>query len=533
MAAAGAGEYDVVVIGGGHNGLVAGCYLARAGLDVLVVERSERLGGMALTAPLVAEAPNHLLSPRSYENVYLRASGIVEELRLADYGFRDVDAAGWAWLGDDGESLVLGRDVEWTARELSRFSRKDGRRYRELMEAAVPALGLQDRFGGVNPKRPGFGVLGAAAWTLIRKRAVRRTLAAALTSTAADAIAANFESPQARGAFAAIATILSPPLDEGGGIALLAPALLHHHGAGRPIGGMGAVIVALERCLRAHGGEARTGAGALAIETADGRASAVELEDGTVVRARRAVIAAIPPQRVPDLAGDALEAGVAERMRAAPANRTGVGALTVNVALRGRLELSAHERDDALDLRLPTLFGGSYERVLASAAEASAGRLPSAPNWTLAILSAVDPSQAPEGEDVAQLYCPAPVEPVEGWDAVRDEAADRLVETIGAAAPRLPELEIGRYVESPADLSAATGTVRGCLYHVDHVPTRMGPLRPALGAGGYRTPLPGLYLSGAGTHPGGGVSGLPGKLSAQAVLRDLRGRGTSRGRSLP
>jgi phytoene dehydrogenase-like protein len=177
-------------------------------------------------------------------------------------------------------------------------------------------------------------------------------------------------------------------------------------------------------------------------------------------------------------------------------------------------------REDGLDLRRPTLFTGSFDEVLASCTQAARGELPAAPTWWMAIFTAMDPSQAPEGQDVAQLYSPVPVTPLDGWPAARARAAETLVSTISVTAPALPELEIGRYVETPEDLTARTGTVRGSLYHVDHVPTRMGPLRPALGAGGYRTPLAGLYLSGAGTHPQGGVSGLPGKLSAQTVLRD-------------
>jgi phytoene dehydrogenase-like protein len=259
-----------------------------------------------------------------------------------------------------------------------------------------------------------------------------------------------------------------------------------------------------------------------AIKAGSGRADTVELDDGTVIGARRAVIAAVPPQRVPDLVGDALDGKIAARMRAAPANASGIATLTVNVALSGRLELPAHQamRHDGLDLRRPTLFTGGFDEVLSSCQQAARGELPTSPTWWMAIFTAMDPSQAPEGQDVAQLYTPVPVAPLDGWPASRAQAAETLVRTISATAPALPDLEIGRYVETPEDLSARTGTLRGSLYHVDHVPTRMGPLRPALGAGGYRTPLAGLYISGAGTHPQGGVSGLPGKLSAQTVLRD-------------
>jgi phytoene dehydrogenase-like protein len=515
-------EHDVLVVGGGHNGLVAGCYLARAGLDVLVIERNKFLGGMSITMPLVDEAPAHLLSPGAYEDVYLRASGVVEDLGLARHGFREIDAAGWAWLGADGSSMVFRSSVDDTARDIARFSRADAERYRELMAAAVSALALQERYGSSHPQRPGAKVLVSVIRSLVGDRRLRSLLASLFTSTAADAVSSTFASTEVRGAFASIATILGSPFDEGSALALLGPAALHHLGAGRPIGGMGALVASLERCLRSHGGGVRTGNGVTAIKASSGRADAVELDDGTIIRVRRAVVAAIPPQRVPDLVGDALDATIAERMRAAPANASGIATLTVNVALSGRLELPQHQamRHDGLDLRRPTLFTGSFEEVLTASRQAARGELPTAPTWWMAIFTAMDPSQAPEGQDVAQLYSPVPAAPIGGWPAVRAQAAESLVRTISATAPRLPDLEIGRYVETPDDLTARTGTLRGSLYHVDHVPTRMGPLRPALGAGGYRTPLPGLYLSGAGTHPQGGVSGLPGKLSAQTVLHD-------------
>jgi phytoene dehydrogenase-like protein len=519
-------RHDVVVIGGGHNGLVAACYLARAGLDVLVVEQREWLGGMTTTMPLVPAAPEHLLSPGAYENVYLRASGVSEELELARFGYREVDAAGWAWLGDHGESLVFRRDVAETVREISRFSRTDAERYRELVSVGTRILALQDRYLARHPRRPGPGLIAAAARALVGDRRLRALLASALTGTAVDAISSTFESAPLRGAFASAGTILLPPTVDGSGIAILVSSLLHHKGAARPIGGMGGLVAALEQCLHAHGGRAITGREVVGIASTRGRADAVELDDGSVVQAEHAVIASCPPQLVPELAGDALDGAVAARLRAAPANAAGVGCLIVNVALSGRLELPAHHRDD-IDLRRPTLFSGSFEDIVAGCEQAARGEIPAKTTWCTAIFSAIDPSQAPDGQDVAQLYAPAPVQPRGDWDARRDDAAAQLVTAVGQAMPSLPSLEIARAIETPADLAARTGAVNGCIYHVDHIPTRLGPLRPAVGAGGYRTPLAGLYLGSAGTHPGGGVSGLPGKLCAQTVLGDLgRGSGT-------
>jgi phytoene dehydrogenase-like protein len=524
-------RHDVVVVGGGHNGLVAACFLARAGLDVAVVEQRDWLGGMAATQPFAAGAPEHLLSPGAYENVYLRAAGVARELGLERFGYRELDAAGWAWLGPAGESLVLQRDVSRTVTEIARFSRRDATRYRELVEVGVRMLALQDRYGAAQPARPGWRTLGALARTLAADRQVRSLLGALLTGTAADAIESTFESEAVRGVFAGTGSILSPLTVDGSAIAMLASSLLHHHGAARPVGGMVGLIGALERCLTSHGGSVRTGIAVAAIRGRD-RADAVELADGTVLRAARAVVASCPPQLVPNLAGDLLPATVGQRIRHAPGNRTGVGTLTVNLALRGRLELAGHQpARPELDLRRPTLFAGSLPEIVASGDQAARGEIPERTTFCLAILTAIDPTQAPAGQDVAQLYAPAPVAPREGWEACRGEAASRLVTAVAALTPSLGDLEIGRYVETPADLAARTGATNGCIYHVDHLPTRLGPLRPALGAGGYRTPLAGLYLGSAGSHPGGGVSGLPGKLCAETVLADLRSRPRWRARS--
>jgi phytoene dehydrogenase-like protein len=166
-------SHDVVIVGGGHNGLVAGCFLARAGLDVVVVEQRDWLGGMTTTLPLVDDAPEHLLSPGAYENVYLRASGVADELGLSRFGYRELDSAGWAWLGSGGESLVFHRSVEQTVSEITRFSRRDALRYRELVDAGVRILAIQDRYIGRHPKHPGLKTVAAAARALVGDRRVR------------------------------------------------------------------------------------------------------------------------------------------------------------------------------------------------------------------------------------------------------------------------------------------------------------------------------------------------------------------------
>jgi phytoene dehydrogenase-like protein len=524
-------RHDVVVIGGGHNGLVAGCYLARAGLRVLLVEQREWLGGMATSRAFLPEAPEHILSPGAWENVYFRAGGVADELGLRHYGHRDLDAAGWAWLGDDGESLLVQPDLGKTIADIRRFSTKDADAYADLAAAAIKILTIQDRYGQGAPQRPGVETLSAVARAVIGGGRVRSLLGSALTTTAADGIEAMFESEAVRGLFAGTGSILAPLTVDGSAIALLAPAMIHHQGAARPVGGMGGLIAALERCFTDLGGQVRLG-GEVAGVRMRGDGGIVELTDGSAYYADRAVVAACPVHRLPAMVGDAMPAMSAERIRRAPANATGLGTLTVNVALSGRLDLPHHQplRRDGLDLRRPALYLGTLEDVVAAGESAARGELPDRTPVCLGILSAIDPSQAPEGQDVVQVYGPAPVSPSGGWDRWRGEAVRRLEERVGAVAPDFRALTIGTYAETARDLAHRTGAENGCIYHIDNVPTRMGPLRPALGLGDYRTPVAGLYLASASCHPGGGVSGLPGKHCAATVLRDISGKGGWLGR---
>ncbi|BBY62678.1 phytoene desaturase family protein [Mycolicibacterium helvum] len=516
-------QHDIVIVGGGHNGLVTACYLARAGLRVLVLEQRSWLGGMAASRPFVDAAPEHILSPGAWENVYFRAGGVGRELQLDRYGHRDLDAAGWAWLGDSGESLALQADLGKTVADIRRFSAKDAQTYAELTDAGIKILKIQDQYGLSNPSRPSRATIRAVLRALAGGRRVRSLLASSLTTTAADGIDGLFESEAVRGIFAGTGSILAPLTVDGSAIALLAPSMIHHQGAVRPVGGMGGLVAALQRCLLAHGGQVRLDSEVAAIRMG-GRGGVVELADGSVIRAGRAVIAACPAQRVPDLVGDALPIDIASRIRQAPANATGLGTFTVNAALSGRLELPGHQphRTDGLDLRRPALYAGTLEEVVAAGEQSARGEVPDRAVFCLGILSAIDQSQAPAGQDVVQLYGPAPVDPVGGWDKWRGEAERRLVDKVEQFAPEFSAMTIGTFVETAQDLAVRTGAENGCIYHIDNAPTRLGPMRPAAGAGGYRTAIDGLYLGSASTHPGGGVSGLPGKHCAAAVLKDIK-----------
>lgn len=518
---------DVVVVGAGHNGLTAACYLAEAGRSVVVVEAAERVGGMTMSAPLVSGAPEHLLSPCAIDAVYWRASTVERDLRLPEFGLRTVEHdPAWAWLGASGESLLLCRDVKRTIAEIERFSVGDARVYREFAEVTAKALAIQDSYGAGSATRPSARTLVTAARNLADGR-VRKLLGAALTRPAAELIESTFASTQVRGAFACMASILGSITVDSSGVGILATAPLHRYGVVRPVGGMQAIPDALLRCLRHHGGEIRLGTAVSRVLLERGAVRGVLLADGTTITAGT-VIAAVPPQVTGALltAGNVDGLGVLESV---PSNSAGIGCFTLGMALRGRIELTEHyrTRTDA-DLRKPTMFHGTLDQVVAAEHQARTGRIPDDPPWTATILSATDPSQAPAGQDNLYLYGPAPVRPNAGWAAERETAAQALLKASSGVLGELTQLEIGRFAETPEDLEHRLGAVNGCIYHADQIVTRLGPLRPGLGWAGHRTKVPGLILSGAGTHPGGGVSGIPGQLAAKAVLRaSARGKGNS------
>lgn len=311
--------------------------------------------------------------------------------------------------------------------------------------------------------------------------------------------------------------ILGSITADGSGIAALATAPLHKFGVGRPVGGMQAIPDSLARCLTSLGGQIRTDAQAVSIEVSDGRAPSVTLADGETIRAD-AIVATIPPQRV----GEMLDADLvpaATGLRNAPANAANIGCFKVDMALDGLLTLPGHGRADGIDMRKPTLMFGGFDQILAAEEKARVGIVADDLPWWAAILSATDPTQAPEGNDVLYLYAPSPVQVAGGWETVKDQMTKQLISTASRTISGIEKHELGRVVETPLGLEERLGAPNGCIYHVDQAVTRLGPLRPAIGWADSDKHVAGLYLGGAGSHPSGGVSGIPGQRAARAVLR--------------
>jgi phytoene dehydrogenase-like protein len=518
---------QVIVVGAGHNGLACACYLARAGIDVLVLEAADQAGGCTTTAPLVAEAPEHLLSACAADIITMRASSVLADLELARHGFQQVEIdPSYVSLAPDGASLAFWRDPQRTAAEIRRFSALDARVFLETMASLQCVLDAALPLVSANPVRPGLDrLLRAVAHAARHPRAVAGALTLAGVS-AEQAICERFRHPVVRGALAMLASFASPITGEGTGVALMIPAAIARFGMSRPVGGMGALPAALQRCLGSHGGRVRTGAEVEEIIVRGGAAAGVRLAGGESIRAE-AVVAATEPHRALTrlLPAGALPVHLEERARRIPSGNDGCTHFKVELALRGRLALSRHarRRGDGVELRGPSAMVGSLEEVVAAIGAAQAGRVSESLPFVSMIPTAADPSQAPAGQDTLSLWSGwLPHKPRGGWEKAKSGVERRMLAHAAQYYDGLEELEIGRWVESPEDISARTGVRDGNVYHVDVTLTRTGPLRPALGLAGYRTALPGFYLTGAGTHPGPSVSGIPGQLAARTLLGDRR-----------
>jgi phytoene dehydrogenase-like protein len=519
---------DVVVIGAGHNGLVAAGYLAKAGLRVAVVEAADSPGGMTASGPFIPEAPGHIVNSCAVDIISMLHSRIPADLQLREHGLQLVKPdPSYVSLHPDGSSLAIWRDKARTAAEIERYSPADARGFLEFTDlldvmigAILPVLGVD--FGRPDPK---------ALWASTKVAAKNRTrlgdVAALLTGSATAAAEERFEHPVTKGALVNLAGGAGPVDQPGSGLGYILLALLGRVGAGRPIGGMQSLTNALVATFRASGGLLATGAPVAEILHAGRRVRGVRLEDGRVVEARSVVATCDPWVTLRQLVGDGVvDRKTAARLDFAPANGTGSGPLKVDMALRAQIAAVQHTRPDDVDVRMPTMLIGTEESVRGSYAAAARGELPDDPAIWVVAPSGMDPAQAPEGQESLYIYSlAAPVHPRGGWEALRAPAVDSILAKLGKYIGPLDEAEIGRLVETPEDLGVRLRVRNGCVTHIDMGLMRSGPLRPAIGLGTGKTPLDGLVLGGSGMHPGGGVTGLPGRTAAIRTKRYLKKRG--------
>jgi len=531
-------RYDVVIVGGGHNGLVCACYLAGAGLNVRLLERRPVVGGAAVTQ---AFHPGFRNSTLAY-TVSLLDPEVIRDLRLAEHGLKIVERPFANFLPlPDGGSFRVGPDTAATQAELARFSRRDAERLPEYYAMIERIADLLRKLARETPPRLAGGHGGLddliESWRLGRQfypldLAARRDLLELFTRSAGDLLDAWFESDPIKAAlgFDAVVGKFASPYAAGSAYVLLHHCFGEVNGQrgkwGHAIGGMGAITQAMAREAEARGVEITTGAEVERVLVENGRTTGVRLSDGTQIHAR-SVASNVEPSR---LYLHLIEPnGLDEDFRARMQRwRLGSGSLRINVALAELPDFlcapgtHAQPHHGAGIIIAPSL--AYMDRAWLDAKQSGWAR---SPIVEMLIPSTGDSTLAPAGAHVASLFCQhfRPELPDgRSWEDAREAAADTVIDAVDAYAPNFAASIIARQVITPLDMEREYALTRGDIFHGALGLDQLFLARPMLGHGNYRGPVAGLYHCGAGAHPGGGVTGLPGRNCAREMLGDFHRR---------
>ena len=526
-------QSDAVIIGGGHNGLVCAFYLARAGLKVTVLERREVVGGAAVTEEF---HPGFRNSAASY-TVSLLNPKVAADLDLAGHGLRIVERRLANFLPiDDRQYLLTGG--ERTQAEVARFSARDAERldaYGERLDV------IADVLRGIvlqTPPNLPEGGWAAAIPELLRGAGLakqlsaldltaKRDMLALFSQSAGDWLDGWFESDPIKAVFGFDAVVgnYASPYTPGS-----AYVLLHHvfgevngkKGAwGHAIGGMGAITQAMAKACREKGVDIRTESPVREIIVEKGRAVGAVTEAGEAFRARTVVSNLHPKLLFERLVDPAV---LPEDFKERIAHyRSGSATFRMNVALSELPRFTClPESGDHLTAGI--IMAPSLGYMETAFSDARATGWSKAPIVEMLIPSILDSGLAPQGRHVASLFCQHVAPTLSGgrsWDDCREEVADLMVATVDAHARGFKASVLGRQVHSPLDLERKFGLIGGDIFHGKLELDQLFSARPVLGHGHYRAPVGGLYLCGAGTHPGGGVTGAPGHNAAREILKDL------------
>jgi phytoene dehydrogenase-like protein len=525
-----------IVIGAGHNGLVAAFYLAKSGVETRVFERRHLVGGCAVTEEIdPLNAPGCRVSTASYMASMLRPE-VIRDMDLGRHGLRMIAAdPGIQVAFEDGSVLPWWHDRARTHAELCRFSRADADAFFRLDdELKALARYLQPFF--MEPP-PDVDATGLAGW-LEALRVGRRFLGlngrqiqellVLLTGSLEQLLDRYFESEHVKRLILAnnLYGKHGGPRDPGSAMGLLFHLLSggedERQGfTGHVIGGMGAITEAMASACREAGAEIHTNVDVAQIHVQDGRATGVILANGMVLEADVVVSNADPRRTFLGLVGrDHLESGFARQVEAIAMDGPSA---KVNLVLAEEPRVAGMPADaPPLQRMLYTLVPG-FDAAQRCYNASQQGRL-SEELWVDCVLaSAIDPELATPGRHV--LTCFVQYVPYRladsDWDTEREALGERVVEIIGRYAPNVPGAVVGRDVITPLDLERRFGITEGNIFHGDIRMDQLFFMRPLPGWARYRTPVEGLYLCGSGTHPGGGVTGAPGYNAAHAILRAL------------
>ena len=521
-------RYDAIVVGGGHNGLVNGAYLAKSGLKTLILERRHLVGGAAITEEL---RPGYWFTTFSYALSLLRPQ-IIQELELPKHGFLPLLMATRFAPGEDGEYLLFNRDHDETLREIARLSPHDADGYEQyshdldrVCQAIKPLLDTvpPDLFSDDPEELVALAALGSRLRGL-DKRTLHNAVRL-LTGSAADFLDDYFESTLLKGYLASSSIIGSKvgPRSQGSGLVLLFHSLGEHDGEfgswAFHKGGNGGFTQVLARAAESFGAEIRTEAPVERVLTREGEATGVALADGTEIAAdvvvsaldpRRTFLELVDPRELPD---DLVEdirrlkfQGVSSKVNFA------LDALPTHPVLGARPDLYRGFMN----------IGPSIDYLEHAFDDAKYGWYSEQPYIDCAIQSTIDPDMAPPGKHVLSCfvqYTPYKLRESD-WDAERERMADRAQAALERNFPGFGDLVLQREVQTPLDIERTVGLSEGNIFAGEFLAPQMFFFRPAPGWSQYRTPIAGYYQCGSGTHPGGCVMGAPGRLAASQILSD-------------
>ncbi|MEX1248196.1 MAG: NAD(P)/FAD-dependent oxidoreductase [Anaerolineales bacterium] len=523
-------RHDAIVIGGGHNGLVNAAYLARAGLRVLVLEQRHALGGATVSEEVY---PGFKFSVFSYVVSLLRPE-VIRDLDLPRHGLTMLPLESTLTPLPDGRYLYRGADPNETFRNIARFSHRDAEAYREYGHSMYQMAKAVKYILGIRPPDPtsfhpgellalfklGRHFLGLGEENLY-------TLVKLMTMSSADFLEEWFETDPLIATLSAsgiIGTFLGPRSPGS------AYVLLHHYMGeidgvfrawGFQKGGTGGVAEAIAKAARELGAELRTNARVAKLLTRNGRAAGVVLENGDEIHARLVVSSLDPkltflkladPQDLPD-----------DLVSAVRNFDTYGSSGKVNLALDAAPDLSCLPGDGP-HLRGAISISPSVDYIERAYDDAKYGRFSQRPYIDAIFPSMIDPGMAPPGKHVMSCFVQyAPYKLAEGdWESQREGFGDAVVNTLSEYIPNLKKIILHRQVLSPWDMEQNIGLSGGNIFQGELSLSQLFFLRPAPGYAQYRTPIRGYYQCGSGTHPGGGITGAPGRLAALEILRDLR-----------
>ena len=538
-------NYDVVIIGAGHNGLVCAAYLLKEGYSVALLEKRSIPGGAATTEELMPdEAPGFVFNRCAIDHEFIHLGPVVEELELGKYGLEYLfcDPAVFC-PHPDGKYFLAHKSLEKTCDEIAQFNKRDAAKYREFIDFwqrltkaiqpifNAPPQAVFDILGNYDVKsiQNLFSILGGPNKTLDLFRTM-------LTSPK-DILEEYFDSEFIRAPLARLASEFgAPPSQKTISVGGMMMSMRHSPGMARPRGGTGALTQALVNLVTEKGGKIFTDKTVKRVLMDGKKAVGVETVDGYEYRAGKAVISNIDAKRVfmqllaPDEIA-AVDKDLRERLDRRIVNNNET-ILRIDCALSEAPKFEQWNHRDEY-LMGSVLIADSMRQVEIAHTEPSVGNIPdSDPSFYAVVPTMRDPSMAPDGQHTLwiEFFAPYQIHGAEGtgyagtgWtDELKNKVADRVIDKFSDYAPNIKQSIIARNVESPGELGDRLGAYKGNYYHIDMTLDQMVFFRPLPELANYTTPIEGLYLTGAGTHPGGAISGMPGRNCARTFLNEQR-----------